>query len=717
MKPLLAGISAVVLLAAVPVADDFVYHGSFLWNDIRAVVRQGDLLFCAFHDGIGTVNLALDFNKKKLYSNLDLDGRPTRLHLFGDLLVAENADRSIALVDVTDPADMVHLGSFLPEFEIFDLACLGHYLYAAVEYYGVVRYDISDPSHIYLEDSSMVGIRDIALGVYDSRLYVLDDYNGIWIYEPDADGFGFPVSRLLLPRQAVSFTVFEDTVYAAIRPNGYLVGTVSDVYNPQYLTERGSYIRGDYLARTSIGLVLANSITGFELIYNGGGMPGELFPIPGIRGYPEVFDFEGRHYIAFPHNQRGFVAYDIDDPFLIDIEYPDFVYAYPGPLNQVAFVNSRLHAVGVNNWYEMYDLSDPSRPIRSGRMINPPYRPAGMCAKGDTVFVADRATNTIFPAVDDGYGDPVSLFPFIGVSDSIERPHLVPGYFNGMDLIYFFNEHRFNASARNDTAIIPNLMRWSFPTGIDAALIDRQYLYQVSNKAVLIIYSIEDDNTIVEVSRQNLPSNMNQMLRADTLFYMAGSRLYTYNMADPLEPQQVGAVDGLGAVYEMQQVDSWLVCAAKNGIFIFDISGGLPQLLFMGGREAKQVAYDAPTRTLAASNGYSIRVYTLPMVDVDEPLPIADEYDMPRLYGYPNPFNPQITLVLENFSSRSDPATVDVFDLLGRRIRRLTVPAHVDGRVSWDGRDEDGHAVPSGVYLFRASQGFDQAAFKAILLK
>ncbi len=717
MKKLFWGILPILLLITAVAADDFVYHGSFLWNNVRAVADRGDYLFCAFHDGVGVVNLNLDFNKKKLASTLEIEGGPRRLYVFDSLLAVANEDGTVALVDIGNPSDMKRLGTFTPGLEVFDMARLGHFLYAAVEYYGIVRYDISDPNDIRFSDSSMAGIRVIDLQVYDSRLYALDDYNGIIIYEPDTAGFGDPVSELLLPEQAISFTVFDDTVYAGIRPNGYMVGTVADVYDPQYLGTRTSFIRGDRISVTPRGLVFANSINGFELIYDGDSLPGQLFPLTGILGYSDVYAFGGRHYIVFPHRTLGFVAYDIDDPAYIDLDYPDVVYAYPGPIRQVEFLEGRLHTIGLHNWYEIYDLSDPDQPYRSGKMINPPYEPVGMCVKGDTMFVADRKTNTFFPAVDFGYGDPKPIAPFFSVVDSIERPRIIPGYFGDMDLIYFFNEHRLNGTARTATTAFSNLIRWSFPTGITAAMFDDTLFYRVSDKNTLFICSLDEDYVLTELAQANFPSRVNDMVRKDTLLYIASNGLQTYGLGDPLSPILLDSKEELGSVSELRLINSWLVCASHTGIHIFDISAGLPIPLFSGGDQARLVALS--DNIIAASDSFSVKIYTMPISDVDEPLPLAYDIDLPRIHGYPNPFNPDIRLVLENFSSTAHSLTVDIYDILGRRVRRLPVGGVYGDKieVTWNGRDENDQPLPTGIYLFRAGDESESAVFKGILLK
>jgi len=67
----------------------------------------------------------------------------------------------------------------------------------------------------------------------------------------------------------------------------------------------------------------------------------------------------------------------------------------------------------------------------------------------------------------------------------------------------------------------------------------------------------------------------------------------------------------------------------------------------------------------------------------------------------PNPFNPSTTFAFELRDSA--PVRLIVSDVRGREVRRLldgeTCPAGFT-RVSWDGRDARGRAMPSGVYTF-----------------
>jgi hypothetical protein len=88
------------------------------------------------------------------------------------------------------------------------------------------------------------------------------------------------------------------------------------------------------------------------------------------------------------------------------------------------------------------------------------------------------------------------------------------------------------------------------------------------------------------------------------------------------------------------------------------------------------------------------------------PTDVAPEPDMHlQLTCHPNPFNPhtQINYVI----GRADHVRLEVYDLRGRVVRTLLdgTLASGSGSVGWDGRDESGRDVPSGVYFSRLSTG------------
>ncbi len=85
--------------------------------------------------------------------------------------------------------------------------------------------------------------------------------------------------------------------------------------------------------------------------------------------------------------------------------------------------------------------------------------------------------------------------------------------------------------------------------------------------------------------------------------------------------------------------------------------------------------------------------------------------------GVPNPFNPRTTVA---FSLReAGTARVSVVDAAGRHVAVLLDRSLDAGRhaVEWDGLDDAGRAMPSGMYLVRVESGGEAVAAKVALLR
>ena len=85
--------------------------------------------------------------------------------------------------------------------------------------------------------------------------------------------------------------------------------------------------------------------------------------------------------------------------------------------------------------------------------------------------------------------------------------------------------------------------------------------------------------------------------------------------------------------------------------------------------------------------------------------------------NYPNPFNPstKITFALE----RPSRVSLNIYDILGRAVRKLVDEDLSAGEhlVAWNGADESGAAVASGVYVYRLSVDGQAVSRKMTLLK
>ena len=99
------------------------------------------------------------------------------------------------------------------------------------------------------------------------------------------------------------------------------------------------------------------------------------------------------------------------------------------------------------------------------------------------------------------------------------------------------------------------------------------------------------------------------------------------------------------------------------------------------------------------------------MDDITEGMVGINEEFFPHPYtfvlhsNYPNPFNPETHLRFE-VGTQVD-VKLAIYDVLGRIIRSFDKQEYTPGRhiINWDGKDNNGSYVSSGIYIYRMKAG------------
>jgi len=104
----------------------------------------------------------------------------------------------------------------------------------------------------------------------------------------------------------------------------------------------------------------------------------------------------------------------------------------------------------------------------------------------------------------------------------------------------------------------------------------------------------------------------------------------------------------------------------------------------------------------------------LPVQEVQVQL-LPERYELGQ--NMPNPFNPNTVIVFA--VPRPSEVRVEVFNVLGQKVKTLANEFSKAGykRVEWDGTDDNGSSVASGVYLYRMTAGDFSETKKMLLLK
>ena len=88
------------------------------------------------------------------------------------------------------------------------------------------------------------------------------------------------------------------------------------------------------------------------------------------------------------------------------------------------------------------------------------------------------------------------------------------------------------------------------------------------------------------------------------------------------------------------------------------------------------------------------------------------------MWNFPNPFNPETTIsfsigeILEN-------TEISIYNIKGQMVKTLIdekLPAG-EHSVVWNGTDESGNSVSSGIYLYKLKNGRYTSTKKMILIK
>jgi flagellar hook assembly protein FlgD len=96
---------------------------------------------------------------------------------------------------------------------------------------------------------------------------------------------------------------------------------------------------------------------------------------------------------------------------------------------------------------------------------------------------------------------------------------------------------------------------------------------------------------------------------------------------------------------------------------------------------------------------------------------VTNPGDYELLNNYPNPFNAQTIISYQ--IPKAGHVRISVYNLMGQEITMLCDEMHQAGihKVLWDGKDQKGINVPSGIYLYRFEADDFRASKKMLMLK
>jgi len=214
-----------------------------------------------------------------------------------------------------------------------------------------------------------------------------------------------------------------------------------------------------------------------------------------------------------------------------------------------------------------------------------------------------------------------------------------------------------------------------------------------------MLYLGSESGLKVPLSAYEMPPSMEDLSGFDARF-VSGRILETY----PSQFTQSGRYEYPISIHTGNYPVTISMTRLKASVAIAKISVRTPEGQLLG-------TFDAASGIVRVPNPHVRTVV----------LTVNDPVNVPKVFAlgqnYPNPFNPSTRIAVDIPKVTS--VDVAVFNLLGQKIATLMSGEQAPGSITveWDGRDENGLHVPSGVYFVRMQADGFTATQKVMVMK
>jgi choice-of-anchor B domain-containing protein len=287
------------------------------------------------------------------------------------------------------------------------------------------------------------------------------------------------------------------------------------------------------------------------------------------------------------------------------------------------------------------------------------------------------------------------------------------------------------------TPTAPALLYASGGEGHDSTPKGTDRLYDFHGRDATVIWDVTDpsdpdtlgvidDPTIVFNHSGDVTADQRYLYICDELAPHPTPDITIWDIADPSLPVKVGQVaDAASSVHNIYIVGNLAYTAYyAAGFKVFDLTDPTRPVLaaqydtskrtgegFIGAIGAFAYTPDGSVYVLDIENG----LFVFSVTQTAATASVRDAFVLEQ--NFPNPFNPATRIPFE--LKRAGSVSLAVFDVAGRRVRGLVERGLPAGwhQAEWDGRDDAGRPVASGVYFYRMSAGDQTRTRRMVLVK
>jgi hypothetical protein len=692
-------IAAWASLSAPARGQSIEYVGSTPWGSAQDVKVADDYAYCADDEGLVILDVS-DPAQPQLVSQTYLPGRGHGLFLEGSSVYFADGDSGLYVLDISDPSRPAVTGHGRSPQKANDIFISGHIAYVADDATGLQVIDVTEPSTPTLLGT--VNTPGSAEGVFVSGevAYVADGFLG-----------ALQIINVANPTSPFVMAVFDDTLYQPsnvfVRGNYAYVADfpsdfkIVDVANPAVptLVSRSRTCCHTYDVVPSGDFAFAvRRDYGLDILNISDPRTPSLYGQCGLQGTLSSIDLSGTH--AFVAGGSAFIV-DISD-----LASPSLAgrYSVDHDFGKVAIRSNYAYVTENDGGFSVIDISDTGNPAILST-FDTTYTYSEMYIEENRIYLGNN---------------PIRVFD---VSNPLNPVFL--GSCGGPDLVYDIavsNEYIYLASGDNGLQIIDATVPHHFQLIGQYSILNSQitdvsvrsgYAYIAHFSDLLAIDVRDPANPVMADSLEVPPWTTRTAGFGNYIFagnIAEGHHLLIIDISQPSSPILAGDYQTYTRSFPAIFADeSYLyLCRGDSGLQVLDIANPSEPVAV--------AAWPSPASGLSVAGEYIYLAGGALMIVRFNPTGIEENSPIPHCFSlsqnYPNPFNAKTTIRYDLPCAAE--VTVDIFDLLGRKVATLWdgIRPAGDHHVTWEA-----NGFTSGTYFYRIKAGEYVETKKMTLMK
>lgn len=287
---------------------------------------------------------------------------------------------------------------------------------------------------------------------------------------------------------------------------------------------------------------------------------------------------------------------------------------------------------------------------------------------------------------------------------------------------------------------MPNLIKEEFITIELEDTLDDMYHYHLSGTIELDLETATQFDPFYAWF-PNEQTNASVTLASKYEFYSGDTAIWYDTSMLKVKPSVFEGQNGFYILIPLMSDSTWWsVWACRKATLLIEIDGIQSErscdfILVTAPQELSFVEFKIPTRFYFETcfspfeheatyyeNGFHVKGFygeclTTGVAHVEWRTSLYPEYDFILSQNYPNPFNQKT--VIRYSLPRDCAVKLSVYNLLGERVKTLVNERQSanDYQVEWDGKNEEGQDVASGIYLYKIDIGESTDRRKMVIIK